>query len=283
MLPQTPAERAVLKYMAGQLTAATDQVVVEEPLEIRLVHGDEEQTVAVTMRTPGADHELATGFLYAEGAIRDASEVLSVSPWLENGVEAPNVLRLELRSGFAAMRSLSRHTFTSSACGVCGTGSIERLAVRAAPAIWTRPPLSAEIIGNLPAQLRREQPMFAATGGLHAAGLFTADGECLAVREDVGRHNAVDKLIGWALAQALLPLTDHLLAVSSRAGFEIVQKAALAGVPVVCAVSAPTSLAIEVAESFGITLAGFVRGERFNLYSVPERVNAGSRALDSPS
>ncbi|WP_373291847.1 formate dehydrogenase accessory sulfurtransferase FdhD [Deinococcus malanensis] len=282
-MPETPAQRPVLRYTAGQLTAATDQVVIEEPLEIRLIHGGEEQTVAVTMRTPGADHELATGFLYAEGAIRDAADVLSLSPWREGDVEAPNVLRVELRSGFAAMRSLSRHTFTSSACGVCGTGSIERLAVRAVPAIWTQPPLTADIIRDLPAQLHAAQPLFAATGGLHAAGLFTAGGECLAVREDVGRHNAVDKLIGWALGQGLLPLSDHLLAVSSRAGFEIVQKAALAGVPVVCAVSAPTSLAIEVAESFGITLAGFVRGERFNLYSVPHRVNSGGRALDSPS
>lgn len=275
--------RPVLRYAAGQVTAATDQVALEEPLEIRLVHGDEEQTVAVTMRTPGADHELATGFLYAEGAIQRAGDVLSLSSWRQGDVEAPNVLRVQLRSGFEAVRRLSRHTFTSSACGVCGTGSIEQLAVRAAPAVWTRPPVPADIIRELPAQLRAAQPLFDATGGLHAAGLFTAGGRCLAVREDVGRHNAVDKLIGWALAQGRLPLSDHLLAVSSRAGFEIVQKAALSGVPVVCAVSAPTSLAIEVAESFGITLAGFVRGERFNLYSVPERVMSGGRALDSPA
>ncbi|GAA5513888.1 sulfur carrier protein FdhD [Deinococcus carri] len=272
MPPDEAAACAVLRYANGGVLPETDLVAVEEPLELRLVQGDEEQPFAVTMRTPGADRDLALGFLYAEGAIREAADVLSLAEWRQGDLTTPNVLRVELRSGFESLRTLSRHTFTSSACGVCGTGSIERLALRARPTVWTRPPLAPEVVCGLPEQLRARQPLFAATGGLHAAGLFTAQGECLAVREDVGRHNAVDKLIGWALGRGLLPLSDHLLAVSSRAGFEIVQKAALAGLPLVCAVSAPTSLAAQVAESFGITLVGFVRGERFNVYSFPERL-----------
>lgn len=267
-----PSIQPILRYARGEASTETDLLAVEEPLELRLVRGDEERTVAVTMRTPGADHELALGYLYAEGVIRSADDVLDLSEWRQGELTAPNVLRVELRSGFEALERLSRHTLTSSACGVCGTGSIERLALRARPALWNEPPLTPEVVCELPAQLRAAQPLFAATGGLHAAGLFTASGTCLAVREDVGRHNAVDKLLGWALGQGLLPLSDHLLAVSSRAGFEIVQKAALAGLPVVCAVSAPTSLAAEVAASFGITLVGFVREGRFNVYSFPERL-----------
>lgn len=271
-MPDESASRPILRYARGTLTPGDDQVVIEEPLELRLVSGGEEQSIGITMRTPGADHDLARGFLFAEGAIWEVGEVLDISEWRGGELTNPNVLRVELRSGFAAVRTLSRHTFTSSACGVCGTGSIERLALRASPAVWNRPPLDPGVVGGLPGKLRAAQPLFDATGGLHAAGLFTAEGECLVVREDVGRHNAVDKVIGWALARNLLPLSDHLLAVSSRAGFEIVQKAALAGVPVVCAVSAPTSLAVEVAQSFGLTLLGFVRGERFNVYSSPERL-----------
>lgn len=276
MTTTEPASRLILRYMRGIVTPEADQVVVEEPLEIRLVQGGEEQSIGVTMRTPGADPDLVRGFLYAEGAITGADDVLDISEWREGELTNPNVLRVELRSGFAAVRALSRHTFTSSACGVCGTGSIERLALRAQPAVWTRPPLAPEVVGALADRLRAAQPLFDATGGLHAAGLFTAGGECLAVREDVGRHNAVDKLIGWALTRDLLPLSDHILAVSSRAGFEIVQKAALAGVPVVCAMSAPTSLAVEVAESFGLTLLAFVREGRFNVYSSPERLRLPS-------
>nr|WP_246363219.1 formate dehydrogenase accessory sulfurtransferase FdhD [Deinococcus budaensis] len=261
-----------MRYAGGALTPGADQVAAEEPLEIRLVHGGEERPLGVTMRTPGADPDLVRGWLYAEGAIREAGDLLDLSEWREGELATPNVVRVRLRSGFAALERLSRQTFTSSACGVCGAGSIERLAVRARPALWTRPPLSPELVCSLPGRLRAGQPLFAVTGGLHAAGLFTPDGECLAVREDVGRHNAVDKVIGWALTGGRLPLGDHILTVSSRAGFEIVQKAALAGVPVVCAVSAPTSLAVQVAESFGLTLLGFVRGERFNVYSAPERL-----------
>lgn len=258
--------------MGESSTPHTDELAVEEPLELRLVQGGEERPLGVTLRTPGADRELALGLLYAEGAIGSADEVLGLSVWREGEASNPNILRATLRSGFAALDTLARRTFTSSACGVCGAGSIERLALWAAPPVWSGPPLSPALVSCLPGELRARQPLFAATGGMHAAGLFTAGGECLAVREDVGRHNAVDKVIGWALREGRLPLSDHILAVSSRAGFEVVQKAVLAGVPVVCAVSAPTSLAVEVADSFGVTLIGFAREERFNVYSGRERL-----------
>lgn len=275
MTTAEPALQTVLRYAGGAFTPLDDQLAAEEPLEIRLVHGQQEHSLGVTMRTPGADRDLVRGWLYAEGAVRGAGDVLELSEWREGELGNPNVWRVRLRSGLAALERLSRQTFTSSACGVCGAGSLERLAVRARPAVWSRPPLPPELVCGLPGQLRAGQPLFELTGGLHAAGLFTPGGECLAVREDVGRHNAVDKLIGWALARGRLPLSDHILAVSSRAGFEIVQKAALAGVPVVCAVSAPTSLAVQVAESLGLTLLGFVRGERFNVYSGAERLALG--------
>ncbi|WP_231557266.1 formate dehydrogenase accessory sulfurtransferase FdhD [Deinococcus sp. YIM 77859] len=246
--------------------------MTEEPLELRLLHGGEEYPVSVTMRTPGHDEELILGLLHAAGVIERAADVLALEPWRSEHVTQDNVLRLRLRSGLDALTVLSRPTFTSSACGVCGSGSIERLALRAVPPRWTAPPLSPELVCDLPRRLREEQALFSATGALHGAGLFTPVGECLVVREDVGRHNAVDKVVGWALQRDLLPLWDHVLVVSGRVGFEIAQKAALAGIPVVCAVSAPSSLAADVAESFGLTLAGFIRDGRFNVYTLPERL-----------
>lgn len=272
MPPGARTPRSVVRFAHGRAETRADEVVTEEPLELRLVHEGEERSVAVTMRTPGFDQELALGFLYAEGAIRERADVLSLERWREGDAENPNVLRLGLKSGFDALRTLSRATFTSSACGVCGTGSIEGLALRAAPAVWTAPPLTPQLLGDLPGQLLARQEVFAATGGLHGAGLFGAGGQLLAVREDVGRHNAVDKLVGWALTRGLLPLSNHVLVVSGRAGFEIAQKAALAGIPVVCSVSAPSSLAVEVAESFDLTLLGFVREGRFNVYAGAERI-----------
>ncbi|MFC4638213.1 formate dehydrogenase accessory sulfurtransferase FdhD [Deinococcus hohokamensis] len=262
----------LLTFDGGTVTARADQLVTEEPLELRLVAQDQEHPVSVTMRTPGHDEELVLGLLRAEGVIKQASDVLSLEPWHEEGRTQANVMRLRLRSGLAALSALSRHTFTSSACGVCGVGSIERLALRAAPADWTAGPLSPELICDLPRRLREQQALFSATGALHGAGLFSSQGEALAVREDVGRHNAVDKLVGWALARDLLPLTDHVLVVSGRVGFEVAQKAAVAGLGVICAVSAPSSLAVDVADSFGITLVGFTRARRFNVYSRPERL-----------
>lgn len=276
-IPEPSPGRPVLRYRGREGHPDTDHLAQEEPLELRLLQAGGEHTLSVTLRTPGADRELALGWLYAEGLIQGTDDVLELRPWQRGDLVAPNVWQVRLRSGPERPRGLARRTVTSSACGVCGAGSLERLAVRAAPAVWRGPPLPPEVVLGLGAALRAAQPGFALTGGLHAAGLFTAGGACLAAYEDVGRHNAVDKLIGWALGEGRLPLSDHLLTVSSRAGFEIVQKAALAGIPVICAVSAPTSLAADVAAALGLTLIAFLREGRFNVYSGEERLaGAGS-------
>ena len=252
-----------------------DAVAVEEPLEIRLAAGGEERTVALTMRTPGHDAELAAGFLFAEGVVGGRSDRVRVEH-----VRAPdaahdpaNVVVAELTApSLPDLATLERHFFATSACGVCGRAGLEALALRGAAAPAAGPVVPAAVVCSLPAALRAGQGVFEATGGLHAAALFDAGGSLLALREDVGRHNAVDKLVGWALAADRLPLAGGILMVSGRASFEILQKALAAGVPVVCAVSAPSSLAIDVARRFGITLIGFLRGDRFNVYAGAERV-----------
>jgi FdhD protein len=234
-----------------------DSVAVEEPLEIR-VNG---APVAVTMRTPGHDEELALGFLVSEG-IRprhaDVPEDL-----------AANTIEVEA-DGFDPAR-LERHFYTSSSCGVCGKGALEAVAVEA-PAVASGLRVSPELVAQLPGRLREQQAAFAETGGLHATGLFDAAGELLCLREDVGRHNAMDKVIGWAFGEQLLPLADSILCVSGRLSFELVQKAAVAGCPLVVAVGAPSSLAVELARDRGVTLCGFVRDGRVNLYSEEWRV-----------
>jgi FdhD protein len=245
-----------------------DHLATEEPLEIRLRWGDgETSTVAVTMRTPGADPELAAGFLFAEGVIAGADRIRRTA------VVDTNVLEVELEDGpVPSLAPLERHFFATSACGVCGKAGLETLRLRVTEALPHGPVVAPEVLRSLPDLLRGGQGLFDATGGLHAAGLFDAAGTLLAVREDVGRHNALDKLVGWALGAGLVPLHDHLVMVSGRSSYEILQKALVAGVPIVCAVSAPSSLAVELAERFGVTLIGFLRGERINVYSAPERV-----------
>jgi FdhD protein len=249
-----------------------DFLATEEPLEIRLAWREAEaegrSTVAVTMRTPGADAELAAGFLFAEGVIDRFDRIRRVVP-----VET-NVVEVELADGPApVLQSLERHFFATSACGVCGKAGLEALRLRVPAALPPGPVVDPETVRGLPDSLRQAQGLFATTGGLHAAALFDTGGRLLAVREDVGRHNALDKLVGWALGSGLLPLHDHLVLVSGRTSYEILQKSLVAGVPVVCAVSAPSSLAVELAERFGVTLIGFLRGDRFNVYSAPERVS----------
>nr|WP_245872950.1 formate dehydrogenase accessory sulfurtransferase FdhD [Deinococcus planocerae] len=256
----------VLAYRGGRATERDDAVAVEEPLDIRVHEGGESLTLAVSMRTPGHDRELVLGWLYAEGLLhRDAPITLVQDP------ETPNVVILHTSDPHWFLAS-ARTNVTTSACGVCGSGSVERLAVRVGEAVWTAPLLSPALLATLPERLRAAQPAFDATGGLHAAGLFTPDGTLLAAFEDVGRHNAVDKLVGWAVGRKLLPLSNHMLVTSSRAGFEIVQKAALAGVPVVVTVGAPSSLAVETAAALGLTLVGFARAERFNVYAGTPRL-----------
>jgi FdhD protein len=282
--PGTTGTR-VYRVRQGDFEERPDELATEEPLEIRLIQGGKRRTVAVTMRTPGADAELALGFLFAEGVIHGRADVRRVAPCIDTGEgeeadsNCANVMEVELADGLAEpeLAGLERHFFATSACGVCGKASLDALTVRLPGAIAAGPEIPAAVITALPERLREAQGMFATTGGLHAAALFDATGELLAVREDVGRHNALDKLIGWALGEGLLPLAGHVVLVSGRSSYEILQKSLMAGVPVVCAVSAPSSLAVELAERFGLTLIGFLRGDRFNVYSGIERV-AGAPA-----
>ncbi|MFB9994321.1 formate dehydrogenase accessory sulfurtransferase FdhD [Deinococcus oregonensis] len=249
----------------------SEQLAVEEPLEVRLHTPSGPVTLGVLMRTPGADAELVRGWLLAEGLWTTGlpQKGLQLAPDPEN----PNVMHLHTPE-FQRLAAGARQGVSSSACGVCGTGSIERLAVRAALPTWTGGSLSAAFLAGLPGLLQAHQPGFAASGGLHAAGLFGLDGECLCAYEDVGRHNATDKVLGWALQRGLLPLSGTILVVSSRAGFEIVQKAVTGGVAVVVTVGAATSLAAETAATFGVTLCGWARADRLTVYSGAERVRS---------
>jgi FdhD protein len=261
----------------GAIEARPDQLATEEPLEVRLLWGGESRTVAVTMRTPGADPELALGFLYGEGILGGAEQVVRVGPCATEK-DCANVVEVELGGGpEPEWKKLERHFFTTSACGVCGKAGLENLAFRVPAALPAGPCLSPALLATLPVELSRAQGLFATTGGLHAAALFDAEGHLLAAREDVGRHNALDKLVGWALVAGRLPLHDHIVMVSGRSSFEILQKCLMAGVPVVCSVSAPSSLAVELAQRFGVTLVGFLRGDRCNVYSGIERI-AGAPA-----
>jgi FdhD protein len=234
----------------------TDEVAVELPLEIRLNGAP----VAVTMRTPGHDFELAAGFLYGEGIVSDAPEMTLPEDLAANIVDA-------VAPG--ALAPATRRFYTTSSCGICGKGALEEVEA-IAPAVEGGPSIERALLAELPDRLR--QPTFERTGGLHATGLFDAAGEALMVREDVGRHNAMDKVIGWALLDGTLPLSEHVLCVSGRLAFELVQKAARAGAPILVGVGAPTSLAVELAADRGITLAGFARGGSVNVYTHAERV-----------
>jgi FdhD protein len=274
-----------------------DHLATEEPLEIRVVLPGGRRTLAVTMRTPGNDFELAVGFLLAEGVIRSAKQIRRIRYCIDRKIDVEqryNILSVELGAaaengdgvaesssrgadpladaGAAMLPSLERHFFTSSACGVCGKAGIEALSLRGCGSAEPGPAVPPAVFHALPGRLRDAQGIFDDTGGLHAAGLFDPAGVLLAAREDVGRHNAVDKLVGWAAMQNQLPLRDRILLVSGRSSYEILQKAAVAGVPIVCSISAPSSLAVDLARSFGITLVGFLRDRRFNVYTGGERV-----------
>ncbi len=235
----------------------TDEVAVEDPLEIRV----DGRALAVTMRTPGHDEELALGFLHGEGLVDRPHEAGPTEDFASNIVEVAGPL---LRDAHA------RRFYTTSSCGVCGKGALEEVAVMAPPAS-EGPVVPRRLLADLPERLR--QPSFERTGGLHAAGLFGASGELVEVREDVGRHNALDKLIGWALGAAMLPLAGHIICVSGRLPFELVQKSAVAGAPILIGVGAPSSLAIELAADRNITLGGFAREGRINIYTGAQRVS----------
>jgi FdhD protein len=262
----------------GRTRVRPDVLATEEPMEIRLISDDAKQTVAVTMRTPGADFELAAGFLYGEGILSSPEDIKKISYCVDPDLDAEqqyNIVNVELKGDRDYdLKTLERHFYTTSACGVCGKASLEQLELRGCSVIPPGPEISSETIYALPEKLREAQGLFEATGGLHAAALFDAEGNLVAVKEDVGRHNATDKLVGWALLEGRLPLSDHIVMVSGRSSFEILQKCLAAGVPVVCAISAPSSLAVDVARQFNMTLIGFLRGNRFNLYAGFDRIRA---------
>ena len=283
----TPADIWLLE--AERVTPFPDTLATEAPLEIRLVvepagQAPQVHPLAVTMRTPGADGELALGFLYSEGVIETRADVVAVDHPRPAGQRigsqgGSGIVRLTLRPGLVPpLAGLERHFYTTSACGLCGKASLEALLIRRAPRLPEGPRLAPDVLYRLPEALRHAQGLFQSTGGLHAAALFTASGELLAVREDVGRHNALDKLIGWALGEereerrGLLPLHEHIVMVSGRASYELVQKALLAEVPVLAAVSAPSSLAVATAREHGMTLVGFLREQRLNVYSGGKRL-----------
>jgi FdhD protein len=261
----------------GRVRSHLDRLATEEPLEIRLLAAESQQTVAVTMRTPGNDFELVAGFLYGEGVIRHRSDIRRMTHCLDRGVAVENrdnIVNVELSPDLLPdWRSLERHFYTTSACGVCGKASLEALSLRDCSPVAFGQTVTDRVLYSLPEQLRSAQRVFAATGGLHAAALFDTSGQLLAVREDVGRHNAVDKLVGWALLADRLPLSDRIVLVSGRSSFEILQKCLVARAPIVCGVSAPSSLAVALAKEFQITLVGFLRDRRFNVYAGMERIN----------
>lgn len=271
------ARTTVLRLDGTGAVGARDSLAAEEPLEVR-VGG---RQVAVTMRTPGDDFDLVAGFLLSEGAINGREQLARMRYCTDNrhgddGHEHDpyNIVEVDLSADAPEPSwSLHRTTFTSSSCGICGKSSIESVRANACWSVADDPVrIAPEILYSLPDRLRERQKLFDSTGGLHGAGLFEADGTILVAREDVGRHNAVDKVVGWALREGRLPLRGTLLAVSGRASFELVQKAAAAGIPVLAAVSAPSSLAVDLAETAGVTLAGFVRGQRANVYTRPDRI-----------
>jgi FdhD protein len=258
---------------------AEDLLAVEEPLEIRIVYGPEKErhqkNISVTMCTPGNDVELAAGFLFTEGIIKNKEDILLCKSLYEPGNTGDNIIIAELQPGISFdPKKIERHFYTSSSCGVCGKSSID-----AVKNIFINNPLkdntrvSASVLTKLPESLRKQQEVFEYTGGLHASALFDINGQPLLTREDVGRHNALDKLVGAALAAGDLPLNHHILLLSGRASFELIQKAAMAGIKIVCAVGAPSSLAVKLAKECDITLIGFLREGRFNIYSCEQRID----------
>jgi FdhD protein len=256
----------------GQVIERPDRLVTEEPMEIR-VHGPGQQPVplAVTMRTPGADFELAVGFCVTEGIVASPTEVASVAYCVEGGEQRYNVVTVRLREP-VSLDGRERNFVANSSCGLCGKAALDQIEVQCRP-LADGPRIAGSTVLRLPDRLRDAQQVFDVTGGLHAAALFEPAGELVALREDVGRHNALDKIVGHAALERRLPLAQNVLLVSGRVSFEIVQKAAVAGVPIVCAVSAPSSLAVQAATRLGQTVLGFVRPGRFNVYSHPERVD----------
>jgi FdhD protein len=264
----TDPKQKIIRWNDGKIAEATDELTEEEPLEIR-VRG---RAVTVAMRTPGADAELAAGFLLSEGIIRSAADILKIEPCSRN--EFGNLINVQLAPDvYVDFDKLTRHVFAASSCGLCGKASIAAIRGQFPPlSDQYGPTIDAALLARLPETMRQSQNEFARTGGLHAAALFDGNGEVLVVREDVGRHNAVDKVIGFAMLKNLVPLTRHLLLVSGRSSFEIMQKALAGGIAIVASVSAPSSLAVQFAAENCQTLVGFLRQRRMNVYTEPWRI-----------
>ncbi|HWZ02171.1 MAG TPA: formate dehydrogenase accessory sulfurtransferase FdhD [Mucilaginibacter sp.] len=270
----------ITKVSGGAVADTSDALAIEEPLEIRLEYGPagdrQIKSVSVTMCTPGNDAELAAGFLFTEGIISSRDAILNIEHCFISCAEnKENVIVVKLKEGITPnLNSSERNFYTTSSCGVCGKGSIN--AIRTVSSFVNKNgiphSIDAEVLFRLPDVLRYYQDAFASTGGIHASGLSNLAGELLLLREDVGRHNALDKLIGAALNNNWLPLDNHILLLSGRASFELVQKAAMAGITIIAAVGAPSTLAVELAEEFNITLAGFLRNQRFNIYTAGHRI-----------
>jgi FdhD protein len=264
----------ITRMHAGRLVEATDELAIEEPLQIQLLYGssgkEQRSNLAVTMRTPGNDEELAAGFLFTEGIISDKSQLIQI---ISEASGQNTVLAILRGTHVPDLQSAERNFYVTSSCGVCGKSSIN--AVRRSieyPSSHEAFQVSASLIYRLPDSLHAQQELFKSTGGLHACALFDNKGNLVSVREDVGRHNALDKLIGNAFLRQQLPLHNSILLLSGRASFELVQKAAVAGITVIAAIGAPSSLAVELANDAGITLIGFLKSDRFNIYSGPERI-----------
>jgi FdhD protein len=265
--------------LEGELrTRKRDEVVTEEPLELALSEGGATRTLAVTMRTPGNDFELAAGFLYDEAIVRSRDDIIGMSYCLDAAVNPQqqyNVVTVECRAGATAvdLARFERHFTIGSACGVCGRAQLDSLHDLGVRPLDDAVRVLANLLYELPARMQQAQRVFASTGGLHAAALFDEHGDALVVREDVGRHNAVDKIVGWGLLGGRLPFARCVLLVSGRASYEVLQKSIMAGIPIVCSVSAPSSLAVDLAREFNVTLVGFLRGNRANIYNAPERIS----------
>jgi FdhD protein len=260
----------VSEWDDGKICRKQDYLAAEEPLEIRVGN----DPLSVTMRTPGDDLELAAGFLFTEGLVTQRAQIVSLDSEIpDQGDHRGNVVRAVLADEVAPdFEKMRRHFFAASSCGICGKASIDSVRSRTLEPVNPDFRLGAEVLLRLPESLRASQAVFGRTGGLHAAALFNVKGELLVLREDIGRHNAVDKVIGWALLEGRVPLSDAVLLVSGRGGFEIVQKSIVAGLPVVASVSAPSSLAVQLARELRQTLVGFLRGRRFVIYAGEERI-----------
>ena len=271
--------RTITKVNRGVTVHEKDLLAVEEPLEIKLGYGKKterrQKTLAVTMRTPGNDEELVLGFLFSENIISRSKDVLSIKPCInkKTGELEENSIRVELAENFEVdLERLNRNFYTTSSCGVCGKASIELIETVCTQALPNAIKISEQVVLKLANQLNQDQLVFNATGGLHATALFNAEGDIEIIREDIGRHNAFDKAVGNKLLNKEVPLSKSIGLVSGRASFELLQKAVMAGLPILCAIGAPSSLAVELAEEFNITLIGFLKADRYNIYTCPQRI-----------